>query len=125
MTIKKKLSLNAAVVLSAISIIIVSALISAKTVDRNVNELTQKTAPYQLKALNQQRELQGHASSLVNLSSSRTMEEFKKTTLPVNESLTAVIKASEEMAKLKGENSAEDKTIIQITKSIQEITGRK
>lgn len=125
MTIKKKLSLNAVVVLTAISIIIATALISARTVDQNVRELTQKTAPYQLKALNQQRELQAHASSLVNLSSSRTMEEFKKSVSPVNESLAAVTKASEEMARLKGENSGEDKTISQITKSIQDITDRK
>lgn len=125
MTIKTKLSLNAVVVLTAISIIIVTALIGAITVDRNVRELTQKTAPYQLKALNQQRELQRHAMNLVNLSSSKTLEEYKKTTAGVSESLSSVSKASEEMARLKGERSAEDKTISNISQGITDITERK
>ncbi len=125
MTIKTKLSLNAVVVLAALSIIIVSALISARTVDRNVSELTQRTAPYQLRALNQQRELQAHATNLVNLSTSRNMDEYAKSSAGVSASLGAVNKASEEMARLKGERSGEDKTISEITQGFQGITERK
>ncbi len=125
MTIKKKLSLNAVVVLTAISIIIVSALISARSVDLNVGILTQKTTPYQLKALNQQRELQAHSANLVNLSSSMTMGDYKKSAPLISTSLSAVSKAAEEMARLKGESSSTDKTIPEITRGIQDITERK
>jgi methyl-accepting chemotaxis protein len=125
MTIKKKLSLNALVVLTAISIIIVSALISARTVDVNVGILTQKTTPYQIKALNQQRELQAHSANLANLSSANTIDDYKKSAPVVSTSLAGVSKAAEEMARLKGENSSGDKTISEITRGILEITERK
>jgi hypothetical protein len=125
MTIRKKLSINAGIVLTAISVMVVSALIGAKTVDRNVNELTQKTAPYQLKALNQQRELQAHATNLVNLAASRTLEEYKNAAASASESLSQVQKTSEEMARLKGEGAKEDKTIVDITRTILDITERK
>jgi methyl-accepting chemotaxis protein len=125
MTIKTKLSLNAAVVLTAIAVIIISALISARTVDQNVRELTQRTAPYQLRALNQQREFQAHTANLAILSSARTMDEYKKTVSGVSESLNQVNTASAEMAKLKGEGSGEDKTISEITRNIIGITEKK
>jgi methyl-accepting chemotaxis protein len=125
MSIKAKLSLNAAVILTAISIIIVSVLINVRIVNRNINELTQKTSPYQLKALHQQRELQVHATNLVNLSSSGTQDEHKKMAPVVRESLGNVIKAAEEMATLKGDRYSEDKAISQITKDVLNITERK
>jgi methyl-accepting chemotaxis protein len=125
MKIKTKLSLNAAVVLIAIAIIIISALLSAKIVNRNINELTQKTTPYQLKALNQQRALQAHASNLVHLSSSKTMDEYKTTVAGASESLAQLNKTTEEMKKIKADASGEDKTVSNITKDIQKIAERK
>ena len=125
MSIKAKLSLNAGVILTAISIIIVSVLINVRIVNRNINELTQKTSPYQLKALHQQRELQVHATNLVNFSSSETQDELKKMAPAVHESLRNIIKAAEEMATLKGERYSEDKAISKVTKDVLDITERK
>ncbi len=125
MSIKAKLSLNAAVILAAISIVIVSVLINVGIVNRNINELTQKTSPYQLKALHQQRELQVHATNLVNLSLSGTLDEHKKMGTVVHESLGNVTKAAEEMATLKGDRYSEDKAISKITKDVLDITERK
>jgi len=125
MKIKTKLSLNAAVVLVAISIIIVSALISAKIVNQNIQELTQKTTPYQLKALNQQRALQAHATNLVLLSSTKTLEEYKTSVASASESLAQLNKTTAELNKIKAVSGGEDKTISNITKDIQNITERK
>jgi len=125
MTIKTKLSFNAAVVLTAIAVIIVAALISARTVDQNVRELTQRTAPYQLRALNQQREYQAHTANLAILSSAKTLDEYKRSVSGVSESLKQVNTASAEMAKLKGEGSGEDRAISEITQNIMGITERK
>jgi len=125
MSIKAKLSLNAGVILTAISIILVSVLINVRIVNRNINELTQKTSPYQLKALHQQRELQVHATNLVNFSSSGTQDELKKMAPAVHESLRNVIKAAEEMATLKGERYSEDKAISKVTKDVLDISERK
>ena len=125
MKIKTKLSLNAAVVLVAISIIIVSALISAKIVNRNIQELTQKTTPYQLKALNQQRALQAHATNLVHLSSTRTLEEYKTSVASASESLAQLNKTTAELLKIKAVSGGEDLTISNITKDIRNTTERK
>jgi len=78
-----------------------------------------------LKALNQQRELQAHATNLTTLSSSRTIEEYRNAAVAVSGSLDHVNKASEDLAKLKGDRGAGDKAISDITKSILEITERK
>ena len=125
MTIKTKLAFNAIVVLAAISIIVAFSLLSMRTINRNVSELTQKTTPYQLKALNQQRALQSHATNLVNLSISRTMKESEGVAAIVSESLSQVKNTSAEMAKLKAESSKGDKAIAEITKSILDITEQK
>ena len=125
MKIKTKLSLNVVVVSIAIVIIVVSALIGTRAINRNINELTQKTTPYQLKALNQQRELQAHATNLTKLSSSRTVEEYRSVAADVSGSLGNVNKASEDLAKLKGDRTTGEKVISDITRSILEITERK
>jgi len=125
MTVKTKLSLNVIVVLIALSVIVLAALMGAKATNKNIYELTEKTTPYQLKALHHQRELQAHTTNLVNLSASKTMEEYQKGSSIALASLPQVTKASEEMAKLKGEQSKEEKAISDITKAILENTERK
>lgn len=125
MKIKTKLSLNVVVVSIAIVIIVVSALIGTRAINRNINELTQKTTPYQLKALNQQRELQAHATNLTKLSASRTLEAYRVVSADVSGSLGHVNKASEDLAKLKGDRTTGEKVISDITRSILEITERK
>ncbi len=125
MRIKTKLSLNAAVVLVAIAIIIISALISARIVNQNIQELTQKTTPYQLRALNQQRALQAHTTNLVHLSSTKTLEEYKTSVTSASESLAQLNKTTAELNKIKAVSGSEDKTISNITKDIQNNTERK
>jgi hypothetical protein len=125
MTIKTKLSLNVIVVLIALLIMVFFALMSARKTNQNIRELTERTSPYQLKALYHQKELQAHVANLINLSSSKTIEEYQKNASMAMASLKQVIKASEEMAKLKGERSKEDKTISEITQAVSENTERK
>jgi len=125
MTIKTKLFLNVAIVVIAIIVIVISALRSFQTINRNINDLTQKTTPYQLAALNQQRALQAHASSLLNLSSSATEDEYKKAAAAASESFADVDKAYKQIERLKAESSRDDKTIAEITQAITKITGEK
>ncbi len=125
MNIKTKLAMNVAVVSVAIVIIVGAALVGTRKINDNIATLTQKTTPYQLKALNQQRELQAHAANLSTLSSSRTIEEFRAASTLATESLDRVRKAYEAMAKLKGETGSVDGSIAEISRSILEITERK
>ncbi len=125
MTIKAKLSLNVVVVLIALSVIIFSALMGAKETRRSIYELTERTTPYQIKALHHQRELQAHTNHLVNLSASQTMEEFQKRSSVALDSLSQVMKISEDLSKLKGERIQEEKAISDITRGILENTERR
>jgi methyl-accepting chemotaxis protein len=125
MTIRTKLTLNVGVVSVAIVVIVVSALFGTKKINRNIDELTQRTTPYQLRALNQQRELQAHESQLVNLSASRTLGEYNAAAAGVTGSLEKVRKASEEIKKLKGSGSSDDAAISEITRDILRITEQK
>ncbi len=112
-------------VLMAIAVIVISALIGARATNRNIYELTEKTAPYQLKALQHQKELQAHTANLVTLTASKTIEEYQKASPIALASLERVQKASEAIANLKGESYKEDQTISEITKAISENTIRK
>jgi len=125
MTIRGKLALNAAVVLVAIVIIVLSALNSARKVDQHIGILTQKTTPYQIKALNQQRELQAHSANLVALASSTTLEDYKKNAALVSNSLSGVNQATVELARLKGEEGKDNRAIEDITRGVLELTEKK
>lgn len=78
-----------------------------------------------MKAINQQRALQGHAASLLGISSSSSAEEYNKSKEDVFASLGQVKKASEEIAILKGEGSSEVREISDITKLVLENVERK
>lgn len=118
--------LNVVVVLAAMLIVGAVAILGIQFIKKNINELTQKSTPYQLKALNQQRALQAHTANLLGASSSKTLEEFRKASENVSTSSDQVSQASEDMAKLKGDFfSSQDSRISEITKSILQITERK
>lgn len=118
MTIKLRLTINTVVVFIAMVVIVFSAVFGIQSIKKNITELTQKTTPYQVKAINQQRALQGHAASLLGISSSASQEEYNKSKEPVSASLEQVKKASEEMAILKGTGSSEEREISDITKLV-------
>lgn len=120
MTIKTKLTLNTVAALAAMVIVVGTAIFGTRLIKSNITELTQRTAPYQIKALNLQRALQSHATNLLSISSASSTEEYNKQSSNVSDSLSQVKKASGEMAQLKGESSPEDRSISDITKDVLE-----
>ncbi len=118
MTIKIRLITNIVVVFVAMIIIVFSAVFGIQSIKKNIAELTQRTTPYQIKAINQQRALQGHAASLLSVSSSISVEEYNRSKNTIADSLEQVKKASEEMAILKGESSSDDREISDITRMV-------
>lgn len=118
MNIKIRLIINVAAVFLSMVIIVFSALFGIQSIKKHITELTQRTTPYQIKAINQQRALQGHAANLISISSSTTKEEYNKLKEPLSASLEQVKKASEELAKLKGEGLSDDREISDITKQV-------
>lgn len=125
MNIRLRLIINIAVVFVSMVIIVFSALFGIQSIKKHIAELTQRTTPYQIKAMNQQRALQGHASNLISISSSKTKEEYNMLKQSVISSLDQVKKSSEELAKLKGEGSSDDREISDITKQVLIIVDQK
>lgn len=125
MTIKIRLITNIVVVFIAMIIIVFSAIFGIQSIKKNIAELTQKTTPYQIKAINQQRSLQGHAASLLGVSSSISVEEYNRSKNAVADSLEQAKKASEEMAILKGESSSDDREISNITRMVLQNVEKK
>lgn len=125
MTIKVKLRINAVVVLVAMTFVVGAAVIGIRSIRGNINELTQKTTPYQLKALNQQRALQAHAASLLTMSTAASLGEYKQSAEGVSSTLSQVKKAGEDIAKLRAGASSEDRAISDLTGSILNTVEKK
>ncbi|MCX7913906.1 MAG: methyl-accepting chemotaxis protein [Thermodesulfovibrionales bacterium] len=118
MNIKIRLIINVAIVFVSMVIIVFSALYGIQSIKKNITDLTQRTTPYQIKAINQQRALQAHAANLISISSLTAKEEYNRLKESVTASLEHVKRASEELAKLKGEGSSDDREISDITKQV-------
>ncbi len=126
MTIRKKLSMNIGIIMMAIIVMILIVLISARTTQRNIDKLTQETAPYQIKVLNHQKELQSHTTHLINLSTVKTLDEYKKEAAHTTQSLTQLKRATEELARFGGGGQmTDDHSISEITKAVLEVTEHK
>lgn len=111
MTIKSRLALNSITVLIAMLVVIAAAITGTRLIKSNIHELTQKTTPYQLKALNLQRTLQAHSTNLLGVSTSSSMAEIDRLSSNIPESLNQVKKAYKDMAELSG-TSTDRKSVV-------------
>lgn len=125
MKIKSKLALNSLTILILMAVIGAAAIIGIKFIQKNIFVLTQKSTPYQIKTFNHQRALQAHASNLLKVAASDSIDEFKKNAAKSSESLSDEIKAAEELIKLGSTTDFENNAFTAITKSIQDITDKR
>lgn len=125
MKIKSKLALNSLTILILMAVIGAAAIIGIKFIQKNIFVLTQKSTPYQIKTFNHQRALQAHASNLLKVAASDSLEEFKQNTAKSVESLAEEIKAAEELVKLGSTSDFENSSFTSNTKSIQDITDKR
>ncbi|MBI5576260.1 MAG: hypothetical protein HY896_07830 [Deltaproteobacteria bacterium] len=125
MTIKSKLLLNTAIVLVSMIAAVGAAVVGIRSIKGNINQLTEKTTPYQVKALRHLQLLQGHAANLIALASSSTPEEAGKQAAQANDSLKQSLDAADALARMKDEEYAGKKAISEFTASISEGAQRK
>lgn len=125
MKIKSKLALNSLTILILMAVIGAAAIIGIKFIQKNIFVLTQKSTPYQIKTFNHQRALQAHASNLLKVAASDSIEEFKQNVAKSTESLAEEIKAAEELTKLGSTSDFENAVFTANTKSIQDITDKR
>lgn len=125
MTIKTKLSINVGVVFAAMVIVVLTSVIGLKLIRLNIDKLTRQTTPYQIKALNQQRVLQLHATNLLSLSSTTTLEDYQRLTPLVQRSLEEISNANEVLAKISGKQNNSGAVISDISSKIITSTGKR
>jgi len=107
------------------TVISITAVIGIKFIQKNIFALTQKSTPYQIKTLDNQRALQAHASNLLKLAGSETAEEYKQNLSQSSESLAEEIKSAEELVKLGSTSDYEANAISESTKSIEDMTQKR
>ncbi len=124
-TIKAKLSMNVVVVVVAMIIVVLTAVVGLRVIRLNIDKLTRQTTPYQIKALNQQRVLQLHATNLLSISSTTTLVDYQRITPLVQQSLEEISKANEALAKISGKKNDSGEVISDISSKIITSTGKR
>ncbi|MDD5284989.1 MAG: methyl-accepting chemotaxis protein [Desulfuromonadaceae bacterium] len=125
MKISNKLMLNSSIILVLMAVIGASAVIGIKFIQKNIFTLTQKSTPYQIKTLDNQRALQAHASNLLKLAGSESAEEYKQNLSQSNDSLAEEINSANELVKLGSTSDYAANAISENTKSIQGMTQKR
>jgi methyl-accepting chemotaxis protein len=125
MKIRSKLMLSSSIILVLMAVIGASAIVGIKFIQKNIFLLTQKSTPYQIKTLNHQRALQAHASNLLKLAGSESVEEYGRNSTQSNESLSEEIKSAEELVKLGSTSDYEADAISENTRSIRDMTQKR
>ncbi len=125
MKIKTKLILNSVVILVLMAVVGVAAVVGIKHIQQNIFLLTQKSTPYQIKTLNYQRAVQAHASNLLKVAASDTINDFRQNSTNADASLAENIKSAEELVKLGSTSDYDTTTIADNTKSIIAITEKR
>ncbi len=125
MTIGRKLTLLSAVGQIALLILIAVAITGIRSMKGDISQLTDRSTPYQLKALRHQQKIQAHAANIVMESASSSKAEYDKYSAMTPESLKQVIEAGEALAKMKDKDYEGKTAIADITKNVTEITKKK
>ncbi len=123
--IKSKLIYNSFTVIIAMITLVITALFGLTIIRKNIDLLTQKTAPYQLKTINEQRVLQAHTTAVMSISGASKKEEYDSLLKQVNFSLQNVKNNFDDMANLKGQRNSSEKEIFDITQAISDIVFKK
>ncbi|MBI5140674.1 MAG: methyl-accepting chemotaxis protein [Nitrospirae bacterium] len=95
MTIKTKLGLNVIIIIAAVATVAAASIIGMGFIKDRLMHLTERSTPYQLRAIELQRAMQGAASSLIEVGMSRTREEFNAARSASEKALSAVRNAQD------------------------------
>ena len=104
MTVKTKLKMNMLFVFSAVTIVALAGTFGMIFVKNKISYLTEKSTPYQTKAMELQRAIQASTADLVKLSFSGNMNEYSKYLADAKKTLDEVKKAEESLEELSAKN---------------------
>lgn len=105
MYITTKLRTNSIIIVIAMFVILCAAFLGLQIIGNSIDELTQKTTPYQLKAIQVQKMLQLHTTNLISLTSATSLQQYDIHVKSVNESLDQVEKSYQSLNQLKNQKT--------------------
>ncbi|MDD5456948.1 MAG: methyl-accepting chemotaxis protein [Candidatus Margulisbacteria bacterium] len=123
--LKTKIYFSSFIVVIALFFLMLSLLTGLKLIRRDIDQLTRKTTPYQIKVLNLERLLGAHIANLVEVSNFKTKPEYDAFITRVKGSSQQVERSGAELAALKNGKVLNYQEIKEITLKIMDNTLKK
>ncbi|MBJ6752345.1 methyl-accepting chemotaxis protein [Geomonas anaerohicana] len=103
MTIKTKLTLNVITVILIVAGVAIASIVGMRFVDSKLQDLTQRSTPFQMRTVEFQREIQEATADLIKASASRSRTEFETGKTEAEKSLAVVEKGQGALQALSGD----------------------
>lgn len=107
MTIKTKLTLNVIIVILIIAGVAITSIIGMSFVKSRLQDLTQRSTPFQMRTVEFQRSIQGATADLIKVSASRNRNDFKTFRAEAEKSLADVQTDQTSLQALAGDTKIE------------------
>ncbi len=107
MTIKTKLTLNVIIVILIVAGVAVTSIVGMGFVNSRLQDLTQRSTPFQMRTVEFQREIQEATADLIKVSASRNRSEFQSAKSEADKSLAQVKTGQEALQALSGSVTVE------------------
>jgi methyl-accepting chemotaxis protein len=107
MTIKTKLTLNVIIVILIVAGVAITSIVGMGFVKSRLQDLTQRSTPFQMRTVEFQRMIQGTTAGLIKVSASRNSNDYQTSREEVRKSLSEVQAGQSALQKLSGETKVE------------------
>ena len=107
MTIKTKLTLNVLIMIVIVTATSFTSIIGMGFVKKNLDDLTQRSTPYQMRTVEFQRAIQATTADLVKVSASKSIDEYKAYRAEAENSLSEVKASQDVLEALSGGSNME------------------
>ena len=107
MTIKTKLTLNVIIVILIVAGVAITSIIGMGFVKSRLQDLTQRSTPFQMRTVEFQRAIQGATADLIKVSASRNRNEYKTFVAEAEKSLADVRTDQNSLQALSGDSMIE------------------
>jgi methyl-accepting chemotaxis protein len=122
MTIRKRLMLNMIVTIVGMATIGIVSILGLYTLKDKIRTLTTESTPFQIKTLELTKQLQEHAVNLFAVSSSATMEQFRKAREEAETTLDRIEPVLKDLRSLKGEKTDSSEIMTEVAGITREMT---
>ena len=103
MTIKTKLTLNIAIVLAIVCAVVITSIVGMGFTKSKLTYLTERSTPFQVRTLEFQKAIQNATTALIQVSSSKNLQEYKSNHEEAQKALSDVKASQENLQAISGD----------------------